>query len=64
MIKNLKTLGKTLNREEQKLVQGGNVAGMRCNTNKDCWDASPYLGPGDVSCGYGFFSSTRVCVFN
>ncbi len=65
MIKNVKKLGKTLTKAEQKTLKGGaGVAGMRCNTNRDCWDASPFLGPGDVSCGYNFFSPYRVCVYN
>lgn len=65
MLKNIKNLGKSLTKKEQKEVNGGFVGGMPCRTNKDCWDASPYLGPGDVSCRYSFFGGGRkVCVFN
>ena len=62
MIKNLKALGTELTREEQKTVNGGNIGGRPCNRNSDCWNQ--YLGPGDVSCRIGFFSSRKVCVFN
>ena len=64
MIKNVKKLGSALTKEAQKSINGGNIGGMRCNSNSDCWDASPYLGPGDVSCRRSFFSSGKVCVFN
>ncbi|MBQ4822710.1 hypothetical protein [Aquimarina sp. MMG016] len=64
MIKNLENFGKSLTKEQQKEINGGNIGGRRCNTNRDCWDSSPFLGPGDVSCRYSPFSSFKVCVFN
>jgi len=65
MLKRVKKLGEVLTRKEQKSISGGNIGGLPCNSNKDCWDASPYLGPGDVSCRYSFFGySGKVCVFN
>jgi len=66
MIKNVKKLGIVLTKEIQKEVKGGfNVGGMPCNSHRDCWDASPYLGPGDVSCRYSYFYPYQsVCVFN
>lgn len=64
MIKNLKTLGVVLTKTEQKSINGGSIAGLPCNSSKDCWDASPYLGPGDVSCRQSPFNSFKVCVYN
>ncbi|MFD2561961.1 hypothetical protein [Aquimarina rubra] len=64
MINNIKKLGTVLTRTQQKTINGGNIAGRRCNTNSDCWDLSPFLGPGDVSCRYSSFSSYKVCQFN
>ena len=64
MLKNVARLGKSLTKEDQKNVTGG-YPGMRCNTNADCWESSPYLGPGDISCRYGYFGTGyKVCVFN
>ncbi len=61
----MKNLGRKLSKQEQKQVHGGDVGGMPCNTNRDCWDASIFLGPGDVSCRTSFFSGGRkVCVYN
>jgi len=64
MIKNLKNLGKTLTKGQQKEVKGGNIGGSPCNNNADCWAMSPFFGPGDVSCRSSFFSPHKVCVFN
>ncbi len=65
MLKSIQDLGKSLTRQQQQLVKGGNIGGLPCNSHQDCWNASPYLGPGDVSCRTHFFSGDRkVCVFN
>lgn len=63
MLKNISNLGKTLTKGEQKSVKGGFIGGMRCRTNRDCWDLSEYTGPGDVSCRQSPFSPFKVCVF-
>ncbi|AUC14675.1 hypothetical protein BTO06_05760 [Tenacibaculum sp. SZ-18] len=64
MLKNIENLGKSLSKKEQKQVEGG-FGNIPCRTNRDCWNAYPFLGPGDVSCrnswtGWG----GRVCIFN
>lgn len=64
MIKNIKNLGISLSRTEQKEINGGLQGGDRCNTNRDCWNIYPFLGPGDVSSRRSTFSDFRVCVFN
>ncbi|WP_298320813.1 hypothetical protein [uncultured Aquimarina sp.] len=64
MIDKIKNLGNSLNKEQQKEINGGNIAGRRCNSNSDCWNMSPFLGPGDVSCRYTPFSGFKVCLFN
>ncbi len=64
MINKIKNLGNSLTKEQQRKINGGSVAGRRCNTNADCWNLSPFLGPGDVSCRNSPFSSYRVCQFN
>ena len=64
MLKNIENLGKSLTKTQQKEVKGG-VAGMICYSHSDCWNASMYLGPGDVSCRYSYFGGYyKVCVFN
>ncbi len=74
----MKNLGRKLSGKEQKEIKGGNIGnigGMFCRSHQDCWNASPYLGPGDVSCrssngsgedGYYNFGQrgNKVCVFN
>jgi hypothetical protein len=47
-MKKLKNLGKTLNKKEQKTINGG---WRYCNSRFDCY--GPYLGPGDVTCRNG-----------
>ncbi len=67
MTNKMKNLGRVLSSKEQKVISGGHIGGMPCRSNRDCWDASPYLGPGDVSCRYspfGFSGGNKVCVFN
>lgn len=65
MLKNIQNLGASLTKKEQQNITGGFVAGMPCRTNRDCWEAHPFLGPGDVSCRFNsFMGGRRVCVFN
>ncbi len=64
MLKNIENLGKSLSKKEQREVSGG-WGTVYCNSHRDCWDAYPFLGPGDVSCRdsvYGW--GQRVCIFN
>ena len=63
MLKDVVNLGKSLTKEQQREVNGG-YAGMRCNTNADCWDTHPFLGPGDISCRYQNGSGYKVCIYN
>jgi len=37
---------------------------MPCNTNSDCWNSHPYLGPGDISCRNNPWGYGKVCQFN
>lgn len=63
MLKTIQTLGQSLTKEQQQEIKGGS-AGMPCNTNRDCWDSHPYLGPGDISCRYNPWGHGKVCQFN
>ncbi|WP_075343216.1 hypothetical protein [Tenacibaculum agarivorans] len=65
MLENIQNLGNELSKNQQKKVKGG-FGTIPCRSNRDCWDAYAFLGPGDVSCrenilGFGF---ERVCTFN
>ncbi|WP_075342238.1 hypothetical protein [Tenacibaculum agarivorans] len=61
----MKNLGRKLSKIEQKEIQGGNfgLGRILCQTDSDCYNASPLLGSGDVYCGYGI-RGRRKCILN
>lgn len=63
MLKSMKDLGQSLTKEQQRQIKGG-FAPTPCNTNGDCWNSHPYLGPGDVSCRYSSWNYRKMCQLN
>ncbi len=45
MLKNISNLGKTLNKADQKTINGGKLPAPQCDTDEDCGSSVNYTDP-------------------